>query len=179
MCRQVRNELCISINFSFYNVLHIKSQNVRGQTQGLGDTQYKRPYGDVPPTWVAKSASWYMNDPHKVQNVVYEWGNFSIFFLNLNKNWLKFKKIWEKSGDFAQNLVQNWTDWYMNGSLFLKNWYLYGSIFNSVAAYPYQNQTGSSRCSAKSAANLQHLSLTQNGMIEAGGFDDKLAIEVT
>ena len=28
-----------------------------------GGTQYKRPYGDVPPTWVAKSASWYMNDP--------------------------------------------------------------------------------------------------------------------
>ena len=31
-------------------------------SQGEG-TQYKRPYGDVPPTWVAKSASWYMNDP--------------------------------------------------------------------------------------------------------------------
>ena len=28
-----------------------------------GGSQYKRPYGDVPPTWVAKSASWYMNDP--------------------------------------------------------------------------------------------------------------------
>ena len=27
---------------------------------GVG-TQYKRPYGDVPPTWVAKSASLYMN----------------------------------------------------------------------------------------------------------------------
>ena len=29
----------------------------------LGGTQYKRPYGDVSPTWVAKSASWYLNDP--------------------------------------------------------------------------------------------------------------------
>ena len=26
-------------------------------------TQYKRHYGDKPPTWVAKSASWCMNDP--------------------------------------------------------------------------------------------------------------------
>ena len=31
-----------------------------------------------------------------------------------------FKKILEKSGDFAQNLVQNWADWYMNWSLFIK-----------------------------------------------------------
>ena len=31
-------------------------------TPGEGGTQYKRPYGDVPQTWVAKSASWYMND---------------------------------------------------------------------------------------------------------------------
>ena len=39
---------------------------------------------------------------------------------NLSQNWLKFKKIWEKSGDFDQNLAKNWTDWYMNGSLFLE-----------------------------------------------------------
>ena len=41
-------------------------------------------------------------------------------FRNLSQNWLKFKKILEKSGDFAQNLAKNWTDWYMNGSLFLE-----------------------------------------------------------
>ena len=34
---------------------------------GGGDTQYRRPYGDVPPTWVAKSATWYMNDSKLVQ----------------------------------------------------------------------------------------------------------------
>ena len=28
-----------------------------------GGTQNKRPNGDVPPTWVIKSNSWYMNDP--------------------------------------------------------------------------------------------------------------------
>ena len=41
-------------------------------------------------------------------------------FRNLSQNWLKFKKILEKSGDFAQNLAKNWTDWYVNGSLFLE-----------------------------------------------------------
>ena len=29
---------------------------------GGGGTQYKRPYGDVPPARVATPASWYMND---------------------------------------------------------------------------------------------------------------------
>ena len=44
--------------------------------RGGGGTQYKRLYGDVPPTWVAKSASWYLNDPLKTQNLVYEWVDF-------------------------------------------------------------------------------------------------------
>ena len=45
-----------------------------------GGTQYKRHYGDVPPTWVAKSASWYMNEsPYKMQNLVYEWVDFQNF----------------------------------------------------------------------------------------------------
>ena len=30
---------------------------------GGGGCQYKRPHGDMLPTRVAKSASWYMNDP--------------------------------------------------------------------------------------------------------------------
>ena len=84
-----------------------------------GGTQYKRPYGDVPPTWVAKSASWYINDPlldsYFMQNLVYEWD----FFFKFEPNWFKFKEILEKSGNFGQNLVQNQADWYMNGSLFL------------------------------------------------------------
>ena len=53
-----------------------------------------------------------------MQNLVYEWVNFS----KLSQNWLKFKKILEKLGDFAQNLA----NWYMNESLFLESWYLYG-----------------------------------------------------
>ena len=42
------------------------------KSPGGGGTQYKRPYEDVPPTWVAKSTSWYMNDYYKMQNLVYE-----------------------------------------------------------------------------------------------------------
>ena len=42
----------------------------------------------------------------------------------------QFFKILEKMDDFSQN----WADCYMNGSLFLKNWYLYGSTFNFAAA---------------------------------------------
>ena len=48
---------------------------------------------------------------------------------NLSQSWLKFKKILEKIGNFVQNLSQNRADWYMNGLLFLENWYLYGSTF--------------------------------------------------
>ena len=39
---------------------------------------------------------------------------------NLSQNWFKLKNILEKSGDFAQILVQNWANWYKNRSLFLE-----------------------------------------------------------
>ena len=58
--------------------------------------------------------------PYKMQNLVYEWIDFSKFSQSFSRNWLKFKKILEKLGDFAQNLVQNGADWYINGSLFLE-----------------------------------------------------------
>ena len=64
--------------------------------------------------------------------------NAKSIFQNLAKfepNWLKFKKILEKIGNFVQNLAQN-------GLLFLEKlvfaWVL---LSNSVAAHPYQNQT--------------------------------------
>ena len=63
--------------------------------------------------------------PYKMQNLVYEWVNFSKF-PNVEPI---LAEILEKSGDFAQNLAPKWADWYMNGSLFLKNWYLHGSTF--------------------------------------------------
>ena len=40
-------------------------------------------------------------------------GRFIKIFPNLSQNWLKFKKICKKSGEFAQN-------WYVNESLFLE-----------------------------------------------------------
>ena len=85
-----------------------------------GSSQYKRPYRDVPPTWVAKSTSWYMNDP--LQNAKFGIWMCQCFQIcpNLGQNWLKFNKIFEKLGYFAHNLAKNWTDWCMNGSLFLE-----------------------------------------------------------
>ena len=47
-------------------------------------------------------------------------GRFFKIWPNLSQNWLKFKKILEKIGNFVQNLAQNWADWYMNGLLFLE-----------------------------------------------------------
>ena len=47
-------------------------------------------------------------------------GRFFKIWPNLSQNWLKFRKILEKMGNFVQNLAQNWVDWYMNGLLFLE-----------------------------------------------------------
>ena len=75
--------------------------------------------------------------PYKMQNLLYEWVDFSKFcqnwlkfkkilekicnfVQNLAQNWLKFKKIVEKICNFVQNLAQNWADWYMNGLFFLE-----------------------------------------------------------
>ena len=73
-----------------------------------GGTQYERPY-------IRGRAA---NMSSKISLFVYEWPpikckiwyiNGSIFqnFPKLNQNWLKFKKLFEKSGDFGQNLAQN------------------------------------------------------------------------
>ena len=45
--------------------------------------------------------------PYKMQNLVYEWANFSKFSQIWAKIGLTFKKILEKLGDFAQNLAPN------------------------------------------------------------------------
>ena len=66
--------------------------------------------------------------------------NGSIFqnFPKLGQKLAQVKKKIEKSCDFAQNWAKNWAGRYIDVSLFLKNWYLYGSLFE--AAHPYQNQ---------------------------------------
>ena len=65
--------------------------------------------------------------PYKTQNFVHEWVDFSEF----SPIWanFKFKKILEKSGDFALNLARNWDNWYMNGSPFLEKLAFVGSTF--------------------------------------------------
>ena len=55
-----------------------------------------------------------------MQNLVYDWVDFFKIWPNLSQNWLKFKKILEKIGNFVQNLAQNWVDWFMNGLRFLE-----------------------------------------------------------
>ena len=49
-------------------------------------------------------------------------------YLSLSQSWLKFK-ILETTGDFAKNLAQNWSDWYMNGSLILEKLVFVWSTF--------------------------------------------------
>ena len=80
-----------------------------------GGTQYKRPYRDVPQTWVSNQPLGILMTPYEyeTQNLVCEWVDFSKF----SQIWLKFKKILEKSGNFGQNLVQIQADWYINDLL--------------------------------------------------------------
>ena len=51
-----------------------------------GGTQYKRPYKDVPPTWVAKSASWSLNDLLFYAKFGKWMGKFFNYFLKLKPN---------------------------------------------------------------------------------------------
>ena len=98
-----------------------------GDGEGEG-TRYKRPYGDGPPKWVAKSGSWYMYDPLlKMQDLVYEWVDFYL------------RKFWK---NHAQNLAQNWTKLVYEWVTF--SWKIgicMGSTFKFCGAHPYQNQT--------------------------------------
>ena len=48
---------------------------------------------DVLQTWVAKSASWYINDPLFLQNLVFEWSKFSQILTKIGSNLRKFEKI--------------------------------------------------------------------------------------
>ena len=94
---------------------------------GEWGTQYKRHYGDVQPTYSKISLLVYEWPLIRKQNLVYEWVNFYKFEPKLAQI---LKIFLEKSGDFAQNLTQNGSNWYINGSLFLeKKLYLYGSTF--------------------------------------------------
>ena len=64
----------------------------------MRSTQHKRPFGDVSSVWVAKSASYYINDPQKCTiwfGTVCKWMIFPKCFPNLSQNCFKFKKIFK------------------------------------------------------------------------------------
>ena len=75
-----------------------------------------------------------------MQNLVYEWVIFQIWS-NLSQNWLKFKKILGKIGNFVQNLAQNWADWYMNGLLFPEELVFVWVYFQILWGTSLPNQT--------------------------------------
>ena len=83
-----------------------------------------------------------MNDLSKNAKFGTRMGRFFKMFLNLSQNWLKFKKILEKVGDFAQNFSKNWADYYKNGSLFPEKFVFVWIYFQTLeSAHPYQNHT--------------------------------------
>ena len=63
-------------------------------------------------------------------------GKFFKIFPNLSQNWLKLRKILEKSGDF----VQNWSDSYINGSQFFEKLVLVWATFKLPSNTPYQTE---------------------------------------
>ena len=82
----------------------------------LGGTQYKLSYTNVPPTYLANSVSWYVNE--RLWNA-----NFGIwlgcFFTILSQTRLKFRYIFEKLGDFGQTLLRPISIWWWMGHFFL------------------------------------------------------------
>ena len=89
----------------------------------------------------------------KISLLVYEWPlikcklgicmcRFFKICPKLSHIWLRFKKnFFKNQGDFAQNLAQNWTDWYMNGSHFLEKLLFVWVYLQILWQHSYQNQT--------------------------------------
>ena len=91
----------------------------------------------------SKISLWYMNDPLKNAKSDIWMGRFFKIWPNLSQNWLKFKKILEKIGNFVQNLGQNfWPIGIWMGYFFLEKLVFVWVYFQIPwAAHPYQNQT--------------------------------------
>ena len=88
----MNNELCNSFEGTL-EVLQcvvppsgVSQKLVRGG--GVGGTQYKRTYGDMPQTFVAKSASGYVNDPLF----------YAKFGIGMRKCGVILVKVWPKIG---------------------------------------------------------------------------------
>ena len=112
---------------------------------------------DPSPTWVAKSASWYINDPLFHAKFWYKNGSIVQIFLKFepkSKKW-KIKQTKQNKtknqqvifANFGQNFAKNQGGWYIwIGHFFFESWHLYGSNFKSPAARLYQNQTWVTPC---------------------------------
>ena len=100
---------CLYSNQSYNNYWYYAFTNTKKTVHFYSEfprgTQYKRPYRDVLQTWVEKSASWYINDPYLMQNLVFWMGHFS----KCSQIWGKFgrnlRKFLEKFSNSGQNLA--------------------------------------------------------------------------
>ena len=113
-------------------------------------TQYKRPYEDMPPTWVAPPGIYqYINDPISMQNFVYEWVDFSIFsevWAKIGLNLRKFEKqktINKKKGggNFVKILTKIESVGIWMGHFFLESWYMYGLWYFAKRNETKRNET--------------------------------------
>ena len=94
-------------------------------------SQYKRPYKNVVPTWVEKSAS------NSIWMTSYEMQNWYMNGSIISK----FFQIGVKIGSNFRK-IKRWAEWHMNDSLFLEKLIgKMGLLSNFMEAYPYQNQT--------------------------------------
>ena len=117
---------CFSIRF-FDHVVYVHQHrptvdllNVEARTVMIVGKVGVKPFGDVPPTWVAKSASIWLTPYRRIWYM-----NGSIF--------QKLRKV----GNFAENLVQLWADWYEWVTFFFKIGIFMGVLSNFAAARPY------------------------------------------
>ena len=90
-----------------------------------GGTQYKRPNGDVPPTWVAKSASSYMNDLLKMQNLKVNPYKYQFFTIKDTFIYQILGQIFSKMAHLFQNYGSNLGKFQKSESFCLK----FGPIF--------------------------------------------------
>ena len=107
---------------------------------GGGGTQYKSGYRDVPQTWVAKSGRqvcqwvpfhckiWYFHgcDFQNFPKFAPKWRKFEHFFKNFDNLRPETAQIFEKICNFWLKILKIW---YVDGSIFLENWYFYGCYF--------------------------------------------------
>ena len=88
----------------------------------------------MPPPWVAKSASWYMNDPLIKCKI---WYMNRLIFQNFPKIGSNLRKFWKNQVICSKfGPIGIWM-----GHFFLKNWYLYGSTtkFGGGTSLPKPN----------------------------------------